>query len=57
MAEHTTGTLRTRLLALAAAVDGVANGGMDDNGALIAFAVALRNAVETVESTCHITVG
>jgi hypothetical protein len=58
IASHTSNaTLKTRLTALASAIDAVASSGTDNMGAMLTFATALRDVSQTVQDTCGIGIG
>lgn len=58
IAAHTgNATLKTRLTALAGAIDAVASSGTDNMGTMLAFATALRDVSQTVQDVCGIGIG
>jgi hypothetical protein len=58
IASHTgNSTLKTRLTALAGAINNVAASGTDNMGTMLAFATALRDVSTTVMDVCGIGIG
>ena len=58
IASHTgNATLKTRLTALATAIDAVANSGTDNMVTMLGFATALRDVSQTVQDVCGIGIG
>jgi hypothetical protein len=58
IASHTgNGTLKARLIALASAIDSVANTGTDNMVTMLGFVTALRDVSESVQDVCGIGIG
>ena len=51
------GTLKSRLTALATAIDAVASSGTDNMVTMLGFATALRDVSQTVQDVCGIGIG